>query len=428
MAESHVREKRALKRPAWLLDGIDPCSAEAEGDASRQPHKRHAFLSDVLQLKMQPLLQAQLAQLQQQLQQPRQRQASQQQQQQDEGGVPQRMCLNEFCKSPFESPQWRRGPLGPGTLCNACGTRYARMEAKKKGDKRGAKLRPQDLVEWAAFQEQLQWPLEVRQAWVLETVQARLAGLPVQQEQQQQQQQQQDEVLTVQQQEEQQQQQQQPQQQAGVGALTQSSTSQQGYDQADDASGASAGPEGQLLRQQQQQQQQVGSLVMQRASAAMLCRVQQGSGAHSQHQKGTKRQQPPISSSAGCLPLLEPELYQAEADITARLAGLMARRQQQQQQQQRPRQAAATSRCSSSSSAQAKSSWGPAAGRGQQRLLGCENSSGRDQLLQLLAVGEALFNASEDDASEDKDGYAPDQGPAAQQAIKAIVTSFALNA
>ncbi|WIA10793.1 hypothetical protein OEZ85_010961 [Tetradesmus obliquus] len=70
------------------------------------------------------------------------------------------MCLNEFCKSPFESPQWRRGPLGPGTLCNACGTRYARMEAKKKGDKRGAKLRPQDLVEWAAFQEQLQWPLE----------------------------------------------------------------------------------------------------------------------------------------------------------------------------------------------------------------------------------------------------------------------------
>lgn len=50
--------------------------------------------------------------------------------------MPRRMCLNPACKCPFESPQWRRGPLGPGTLCNACGTRYARIEAKKRGEKK----------------------------------------------------------------------------------------------------------------------------------------------------------------------------------------------------------------------------------------------------------------------------------------------------
>ena len=27
------------------------------------------------------------------------------------------------------TPQWRRGPLGPNTLCNRCGVRYARREA-----------------------------------------------------------------------------------------------------------------------------------------------------------------------------------------------------------------------------------------------------------------------------------------------------------
>jgi hypothetical protein len=47
-----------------------------------------------------------------------------------------RMCSNSQCKNPFDSPQWRRGPLGPGTLCNACGTRYARLQAKMNGDKK----------------------------------------------------------------------------------------------------------------------------------------------------------------------------------------------------------------------------------------------------------------------------------------------------
>jgi hypothetical protein len=105
------------------------------------------YLSDALQLR------AQLAEKQhgqpwqqkkQQLLHPQQKPAKQQQQQgeEGEGDSSYRMCLNEFCKSPFESPQWRRGPLGPGTLCNACGTRFARMEAKKKGDKKvGAYIR-----------------------------------------------------------------------------------------------------------------------------------------------------------------------------------------------------------------------------------------------------------------------------------------------
>ena len=31
------------------------------------------------------------------------------------------MCLNCGC---HQTPQWRCGPLGPRTLCNACGVRY----------------------------------------------------------------------------------------------------------------------------------------------------------------------------------------------------------------------------------------------------------------------------------------------------------------
>lgn len=31
------------------------------------------------------------------------------------------VCLNCGC---HQTPQWRCGPLGPRTLCNACGVRY----------------------------------------------------------------------------------------------------------------------------------------------------------------------------------------------------------------------------------------------------------------------------------------------------------------
>lgn len=41
----------------------------------------------------------------------------------------------------------------------------------------GSKLRPQDVAEWQAFQQQLQWPPDVRQAWAAQAAHnARLAS------------------------------------------------------------------------------------------------------------------------------------------------------------------------------------------------------------------------------------------------------------
>ncbi|KAF6264238.1 hypothetical protein COO60DRAFT_225802 [Scenedesmus sp. NREL 46B-D3] len=331
--------------------------------------------------------------------------------------VPSRMCLNEYCRSPFESPQWRRGPLGPGTLCNACGTRYARMEAKRRGDKRGAKLRPQDLLEWAAFQEQRQWPLEVRQAWVLDTVQARLidkaqqqheeqqqqqqqASLPALQQQQQQQQQQQANLPALQQQQQQQQEdapaQQQQQQQVVTADRGVDGAERQGCDQAVGRLSHTAVPGQQAQLPEPAPLQlpvQLGSRALHRASAAMLCRVQHGA-AHSQLTKNKKQQrqqqQQQLDRDGGLqdtLPQCAQETHQIEADLTARLAGLAARRHQQGS-----RQGSAASG-SSSSSGHANTSCAVAAVSRRQQLLGCNDSSGRDQLLQLLAVGEALINA-----------------------------------
>jgi len=31
----------------------------------------------------------------------------------------------------LDSPEWRKGPGGPKTLCNACGLRWAKKEKKK---------------------------------------------------------------------------------------------------------------------------------------------------------------------------------------------------------------------------------------------------------------------------------------------------------
>jgi hypothetical protein len=38
-----------------------------------------------------------------------------------------------------ESPEWRRGPGGLRSLCNACGPRYAKRERKKRESVAGAK-------------------------------------------------------------------------------------------------------------------------------------------------------------------------------------------------------------------------------------------------------------------------------------------------
>lgn len=42
----------------------------------------------------------------------------------------------------LDSPEWRRGPNGPKTLCNACGLRWAKQEKKRSGTATGSKLTP----------------------------------------------------------------------------------------------------------------------------------------------------------------------------------------------------------------------------------------------------------------------------------------------
>lgn len=39
----------------------------------------------------------------------------------------------------LDSPEWRKGPKGPKTLCNACGLRWAKKEKKRSGDDVGGK-------------------------------------------------------------------------------------------------------------------------------------------------------------------------------------------------------------------------------------------------------------------------------------------------
>lgn len=38
----------------------------------------------------------------------------------------------------LDSPEWRKGPSGPKTLCNACGLRWAKKEKKMKNSAGGA--------------------------------------------------------------------------------------------------------------------------------------------------------------------------------------------------------------------------------------------------------------------------------------------------
>ncbi|KAJ0020658.1 hypothetical protein Pint_31285 [Pistacia integerrima] len=40
-------------------------------------------------------------------------------------------CTNYNCNT-NDTPMWRRGPLGPKTLCNACGIKYRKEEEKRK--------------------------------------------------------------------------------------------------------------------------------------------------------------------------------------------------------------------------------------------------------------------------------------------------------
>ena len=41
------------------------------------------------------------------------------------------MSTDEANAGTLDSPEWRKGPNGPKTLCNACGLRWAKKEKKK---------------------------------------------------------------------------------------------------------------------------------------------------------------------------------------------------------------------------------------------------------------------------------------------------------
>ncbi|XP_039004848.1 GATA transcription factor 29-like [Hibiscus syriacus] len=47
---------------------------------------------------------------------------------------PFKRCTNYNCNT-NDTPMWRKGPLGPKTLCNACGIKYRKEEEKKKRER-----------------------------------------------------------------------------------------------------------------------------------------------------------------------------------------------------------------------------------------------------------------------------------------------------
>ncbi|XP_022753673.1 GATA transcription factor 29-like [Durio zibethinus] len=49
---------------------------------------------------------------------------------------PNKRCTNYNCNT-NDTPMWRKGPLGPKTLCNACGIKYRKEEEKRKAKEAG---------------------------------------------------------------------------------------------------------------------------------------------------------------------------------------------------------------------------------------------------------------------------------------------------
>jgi len=62
----------------------------------------------------------------------------------DSSQVPEsQTCLG--CKA-TSTPEWRRGPMGPRTLCNACGLVYAKLIKRRGREARVARDGPNDGV------------------------------------------------------------------------------------------------------------------------------------------------------------------------------------------------------------------------------------------------------------------------------------------
>lgn len=59
---------------------------------------------------------------------------------------PQRAAPPGRCHScnRVDTPEWRRGPDGARTLCNACGLHYAKLERKRQLDQRSLRPKPND--------------------------------------------------------------------------------------------------------------------------------------------------------------------------------------------------------------------------------------------------------------------------------------------
>lgn len=60
--------------------------------------------------------------------------------------VPKKKRVCDFCGA-SDTPMWRRGPQGKGTLCNACGVKWSlkfRKRTGKKKDKDGKRRSPSD--------------------------------------------------------------------------------------------------------------------------------------------------------------------------------------------------------------------------------------------------------------------------------------------
>ncbi|KAH7543616.1 hypothetical protein FEM48_Zijuj02G0202700 [Ziziphus jujuba var. spinosa] len=60
---------------------------------------------------------------------------------------PNKRCTNYNCAT-RTTPMWRKGPLGPKTLCNACGIKYRKQEEKRK-EKEEAKQAAKEAAEKA---------------------------------------------------------------------------------------------------------------------------------------------------------------------------------------------------------------------------------------------------------------------------------------
>ncbi|CCM02581.1 uncharacterized protein FIBRA_04684 [Fibroporia radiculosa] len=124
--------ERMSQAAAFGFQAIDSAGRRvAQAEVQRTPPERSPVESEA-GTSQQPRPQQQ--QQQQQQPQPQQQQSQSQQPQQPDNSQPNtegQTCLG--CNA-TSTPEWRRGPMGPRTLCNACGLVYAKLLKKRSRD------------------------------------------------------------------------------------------------------------------------------------------------------------------------------------------------------------------------------------------------------------------------------------------------------